>query len=66
MYMIKLILNSLNTYFNQSVIQRFPLFGGHSICTAIHSDQQRQSVIERLVLLWEFVIRGSAVYNTLV
>ena len=43
------------------VIQRFPLFRGYFICTAIYLDPQKQSVIERFPLLGEFVMRGSTV-----
>ena len=45
----------------QFVIQRFPLFRGYFICTAIYQDPQKQSVIERFPLLGEFVVRGSTV-----
>ena len=35
----------------QVVIQRFPLFRGYFICTAIFLVPQKQSVIERFLLL---------------
>ena len=46
----------------QFAIQRFPLFRGYLICTAIHLVPQKQSVVERFPLLGELDIRGSAVY----
>ena len=52
------IIDTLGTE-KQFVIQRFPLFRGCFICTAIYLDPQKQSVIERFSLLGEFVIRGS-------
>ena len=42
-------------------VQRFPLFRGYFLCTAIYLVPQKQSVIERFPLLGEFVIRGSSV-----
>ena len=41
------------------VIQRFPLFKGHFRCIAIHLVLHKQSVLEKFLLLGEFVIRGS-------
>ena len=46
----------------QFIIQRFPLFRGYLICTAISLVPQKQSVIERFSLFGEFVKRGSTVY----
>ena len=45
----------------QFVVQRFPLFRGYFVCTAIYLVPQKQSVIERFSLLGEFVKRGSTV-----
>jgi hypothetical protein len=45
----------------QLVALKFPPFRDYSICIAIYLDPQKQSVIERFLLLGEFVIRGSAV-----
>ena len=39
----------------QFVVQRFPLFKGYLIYTAIYLVPQKQSVIERFSLLGEFV-----------
>ena len=43
----------------QFVVQRFPLFRGYFVCTAIYLDTRKQFVIERFQLLGEFVIRSS-------
>ena len=47
---------------SEYIIQRFPLFRGYLICTAIYLVPPKQSVIERFSLLREFVKRGSTVY----
>ena len=45
----------------QFAIQRFPLFRGYFVCIAIYLVPQKQSVIERFLLLGEFVVRGLTV-----
>ena len=44
----------------QFVIRRFSLFRDYFICIAIYLDPQKQSVIERFLLLGEFVVRDSS------
>ena len=43
------------------VIQRFLLFKGYLIHTAIYPGSQKDSVLERFLLLGEFVIRGCSI-----
>ena len=50
----------------QFVIPRFPLFGGAFIYITIYLDPQKQSVIERFLLLEELVMRGSTVQSNLI
>ena len=45
----------------QFIMRRCPLFRGNFMHIAIHLDPQKQSVVERFLLLGEFVIRGSTV-----
>ena len=47
----------------QFAIQRFPLFRGCFTYRAIYLVPPKQFVIERFLLLGEFVIRGSTVYG---
>ena len=54
--------SNVSGYTEQSVIERFPLFRGYFICTAMNLDPQKQSVIERFQVLEEFVTRGP-LYN---
>ena len=41
------------------VMQRFSLFKSYFRCIAIHLVLHKQSVLERFLLLGEFVVRGS-------
>ena len=50
------IMDTLGTE-KQFIVQRFPLFRGYLICTAIYLVPQKLSVIERFSLLGEFVIQ---------